>query len=174
MKKVVILGSPGSGKSTFATKLHAKTGIPIVHLDFYYHQRAYNYYNDREAWVAKVQELMQPAAWLMDGNYKSTIPMRCDAADTIILFRLPSWLCLLRALKRRVVYHNKKRADMPSEWKEKADWQFLKYVWTFNTQQMPLITETLAQNSSKEIHIFRTSKEADRFLEQLDANQRQT
>ncbi|MEY8605912.1 hypothetical protein [Muribaculum intestinale] len=32
MKKVIIIGCPGAGKSTFARKLSAKTGLPLYYL----------------------------------------------------------------------------------------------------------------------------------------------
>ena len=36
MKKIIVIGCPGSGKSTFARVLHNKTGIPLYHLDLMY------------------------------------------------------------------------------------------------------------------------------------------
>ena len=168
MKKVIIVGSPGSGKSIFAAKLHDTTGMPLVHLDFYYHQLKYNYYNDRAAWVARVQQLMQPGEWIMDGNYKSTIAMRCQAADTIILFDMPRWLCLYRILTRRFRYRNKQRPDMPEEWTEKLTYEFMRYVWAFSEEQLPIVLEGIAGNTNKKIIIFHKQSEVDSYLATLE------
>ena len=167
MKKVIILGSPGSGKSTFAMRLHDQTKLPLVHLDFYYHQSKYDYINNREPWIARVKELMKPNRWIIDGNYQSTIPLRCEEADTIILFDLPRWLCLYRVLKRRIHFRNKKREDMPSEWVEKANGTFMKFVWEFNKNQLPPILEQLKKNKNKRVVIFKGSSDAERFLAEI-------
>lgn len=165
MKRVVVLGSPGAGKSTFARKLHQQSGLPIVHLDFYFHQSKYDYINNLEAWIARVKTLMEPEEWIIDGNYQSTVPLRCEAADTIILFDLPRWLCMYRVIRRRLLLHNKQRDDMPSEWKEKIGEGFLKFVWNFNKLQKPRIVEVLNQNRHKNIAIFRRSADAKYYLE---------
>ena len=31
--KIIVLGCPGSGKSTFSKKLHELTQLPLIHLD---------------------------------------------------------------------------------------------------------------------------------------------
>lgn len=36
MQRVLIVGSPGAGKSTLAKKLAARTGLPLIHLDDLY------------------------------------------------------------------------------------------------------------------------------------------
>ena len=56
-RKIIVIGSPGSGKSTFARKLHAKTGIPLFHLDLLYH-RPDRTVVSREAFDAKLRILM--------------------------------------------------------------------------------------------------------------------
>ena len=38
MKKIIIIGCPGSGKSTFARKLSDITNIPLYHLDMIWHK----------------------------------------------------------------------------------------------------------------------------------------
>lgn len=167
MKKIVILGSPGSGKSTFAKLLHDKTSLPLIHLDYYYHQSKYNYLSDREAWIKRVTKLIDGKRWIIDGNYQSTIPLRCEAADTIILFDLPRRVCLYRVLKRRIHFRNKQREDMPSEWVEKADRLFIKFVLDFNKNQLPPILEQLIKNSDKEVIVFKKSSDAEKFLKEL-------
>jgi adenylate kinase family enzyme len=164
MKRVVILGSPGSGKSTFAQKLHNETKLPLVHLDFYYHQTEFNYYNDSSAWVDKVEQLMKPKEWIIDGNYQSTIPRRSEVADTIILFNISRWVCLYRVLKRRINYRNKERLDMPSEWREKANWYFIKYLLTFPERQLPDILKELKKYPNKQVLIFKNQKESEQYL----------
>ena len=35
-RRVLVIGMAGSGKSTFSRALSAKTGVPVIHLDFHY------------------------------------------------------------------------------------------------------------------------------------------
>jgi adenylate kinase family enzyme len=178
MKRVVIVGCPGAGKSTFAKKLHERTGLPLVHLDFYHHQRQHNYYTDKPAWISRVKTLMRPEQWIIDGNYMSTIPERFRAADTIIFLDLPRWLCVYRVAKRRFHYRNKRRDDMPSDWTEKANIAFLKYVWHFNRHDKPKLVSEINKhvaidknndkNHAKDVLIFHNSQDAERYLAQLE------
>lgn len=168
MKRVVIVGSPGAGKSTFAAKLAKIAGLPLVHLDYYYHETGKNYYEDKAAWVKRVKELMAEDSWIMDGNYSSTIPERFARADTIIYFDVTRQKALQGVVKRRLKYRNKQRPDMPDDWKEKANLEFLKYVWNFkkhsNTQQE---IEKLRKTKDKKVIVFHGTKEAEQFLKML-------
>ncbi len=83
MKRVTILGSPGTGKTTFAKQLAAKTGLPLIHLDLLYHDKTKDYYSDEAAWQKTVKKLLQQDSWIMDGNYNSTLAERVGKADTV-------------------------------------------------------------------------------------------
>lgn len=167
MKRVVIIGCPGAGKSVFANKLHNKTKLPLVHLDFYYHQKENDYYNNKEQWVKRVEKLIAADSWIMDGNYTSTFDLRFKRADTIIFFDMPRRLSFYRVLKRRIEYRNKQRTDMPSDWKEKANAEFLKYVWQFSKTTRPKILAQLQKNKDKEIIVLQSPRQAQKYLDSL-------
>ena len=167
MKRVVIIGSPGSGKSTFAAALSKKTGLPVIHLDYYYHQKDKNYQSDSKAWRKKVGELIKNDKWIMDGNYASSYDLRLPAAKTIILFNFPRYIAMWQVIKRRVKYHNKPRSDMPDTWKEKADWEFIRYVWGFKKKYDSDIRSILESYKDKEVFIFNSKGEAKIFLARI-------
>jgi adenylate kinase family enzyme len=167
MKRVVVVGSPGSGKSTFSKKLGNKTGLPIVHLDYYHLQSQYNYRVDIESWNAKVVELIKPDRWIVDGNYGATFSERFKAADTIVFFDIPRWICLYRILKRYFYYQNRKRDEMPDDWAEKLDPEFLKYVWHFNKRSKPKILGQIKNNKNENVIIFKKSKKAEDYLSSI-------
>lgn len=168
MKRVAIVGSPGTGKTTFARKLHQKTKLPLIHLDYYYHQKQHNYYNDKPAWVKKVKQLMQQPKWIIDGNYSSTLNLRMGKADTVIFLDYSRRLAIYRIFKRRLEFLRRRRTDMPSDWKETLNKEFLKYVWTFNKEYRPKIVMAIQQNKDKNIRIFKTPYQTKKFLDRLE------
>ncbi len=165
MKRVLVVGCPASGKTTFSCLLAEKTGLPLVHLDYYYHQKKYNYYDNKEAWKKRVISLIEGEAWIIDGNYGSTFPERFAAADTVIFFDLPRRVVMYRLFKRRLQYMRTTRKDMPSDWHEKIDWNFLVLVWRFNKDRRYKIINAIAANPGKKVVTFQTSQEATRYLE---------
>ncbi|MCA9333151.1 AAA family ATPase [Candidatus Saccharibacteria bacterium] len=167
MKRVCIVGCPGAGKTTFATKLAQKIDLPLVHLDYYYHQKKYDYYNDKVAWNKKVQELVQKESWIIDGNYSSTFDIRFKRADTIIFLDFPRRVSFSRVLKRRIKLHGKKRKDMPEEWNEKIDWYFIKYVWKFKGDSRSRVITAIENNKGKQIIVFKSPKETKKYLSDL-------
>ena len=163
MKKIMVIGCPGSGKSTFSRALHEITGIPLFHLDMMY-------WNSDRTTVEKaifrerLSETIQKNEWIIDGNYGSTIELRLQACDTVIFLDYPSDICLNGIMERR----GKARTDMPwIESENKEDAEFIEFIKNFNTQSRPKILELLSEYSHKDIHIFKTRDEANEFLDLL-------
>ena len=159
MNKVIIIGSPGSGKSTFARRLREKTGLPLYYLDMIWHR------TDRtnitpEEFDSRLQKILEKERWIIDGNYLRTLEMRLQACDTVFLLDHPVEVCLQGA-KERI---GTKREDLP--WVEtEFDEEFRQWILDFPNDQLPRINELLEQyRDGKEIHIFRSREEADDFF----------
>jgi adenylate kinase family enzyme len=166
MKRVIIIGCPGSGKSTFARKLAERINLPLEHLDLYYHDNKHDYANDRPAWLKLITNLVSKETWIIDGNYKSTFDLRFERADTIIFFDYPRYITVWRTIKRRIQLHGKQRADMPSNWREKIEASHAKFVWTFNKTERPRIYSYLKKyEKGREIVVFRHPREAEEWLD---------
>ena len=130
MQRVLVIGSPGSGKSTFAAELAARTGLPLVHLDQHY-WRAGWVESDPESWRRRVAELIAADAWVMDGNYGGTLPQRLERADTVIDLELPPWLCVARVVRRAITQFGRTRTDMAASCPERLDPGFFAYTARF-------------------------------------------
>jgi len=164
MKRVLIIGSSGAGKSTFARKLGEKTGLEIIHLDVLHWKPNWTE-PDKEEWQKTVEEALKGDSWIIDGNFGGTMEMRIKASDTVIFFDLPRALCVYRILKRVITYRKGTRPDMAEGCDEKFDWKFLKWVWDFPKQTKPKIEERLKRfENEKTIIRFESRKEVEIFL----------
>ena len=161
MKKVIIIGCPGSGKTTFAEKLHKKTGLPLYHLDGIWHKPDRTHIS-REDFDARMSEIFAENEWIIDGNYSRTIEERIKACDTVFLFDLPTEICLQGAAERL----GQGRYDMP--WTDsELDPKFRSEIESFATDNMPKIYNLLDKyRQNKKIVIFNLREEADNFLKQ--------
>lgn len=160
MKKIMVIGSPGAGKSTFARKLQRKTHLPLYYLDMLWH-RTDKTNVSREEFDARLGEILQKDAWIIDGNYQRTLEMRLQACDTVFLLDFPLEICLA-GVKSRI---GKPREDMP--WIEtEFDAEFKQRILDFPTNQLPQIYALLEKyKENKEIIIFKSRKVADAYFE---------
>ena len=158
MKKIIVIGCPGSGKSTFARALHDKTGIPLYHLDMMY-WNADKTTVEKSVFLERLSAVLEKDEWIIDGNYGSTMELRMAACDTVIFLDYPLDVCLDGIKERR----GKPRSDMP--WIEtEEDAEFIEFIKNYNEQQKPKVLELLEKYSDKNIVIFKSREEADAFL----------
>lgn len=171
-QRVLIIGSGGAGKSTFAKKLSAKTGIPMYHLDALYWQPGWQE-PPREAWQKKVDALLAEEQWIMDGNFGGTLERRVPRADLIVLFDIPSWRCMWNVLKRRIKHNgfsnSRTRPDMAPGCPETLDLKFVLWVLMYPKRNKPKVLETIRKHKqiNTELLIFSNYKAVDEFLAAL-------
>ena len=162
MNKVLVIGCPGSGKSTFARALQSKTGLPLIHLDLLWHKPDKTTVT-REEFDARLAEVLRGKQWIIDGNYNRTLNIRLQACDTVFLFDLPTEVCLSGAQSRI----GKQRADLP--WLEtEFDEEFRQYILHFSAEKLPHLYQALEPyRQSKHITVFHSRAEADKYLQTL-------
>lgn len=161
MKKIIVIGCPGSGKSTFARALHNKTGVPMYHLDMMY-WNADRTTVDKAVFRERLLNTIQKDEWIIDGNYGSTMELRMVACDTVIFLDYTLDVCL-EGIKER---QGKARTDMP--WIEtEEDAEFIEFIKNYKFQSRPKVMELLGKYPHKHIYIFKNRNEADEFLNQI-------
>ncbi|MFC0408403.1 P-loop NTPase family protein [Roseomonas elaeocarpi] len=134
MRRIVVMGPPGSGKSRLARQLGERLGLPVFHLDRFYW---------RPGWVeaptvefrAEVERLAALPGWVIDGNYTGTLEMRLRRADAVVFLDVPSSLSLLRVLRRCLQGYGTVRADVAPGCAERLDPGFLLFTWRWNHRQ---------------------------------------
>ena len=159
MKKIIVIGCPGSGKTTFSLKLSEKLGLPIFHLDAIWH-RGDKTHISREEFDERLSEITALDAYIIDGNYSRTLEYRLIRSDTVILFDLPTNVCIQGALSRV----GKKRCDMP--WSEsELDPRFRGEIEGFRSEKLPQIYSLLEKHKTeKEVIVFTSREDAEKFL----------
>ena len=161
MKRVMIIGCPGSGKSTFARSLTAKTGLPLYYLDMMYWNPDRTT-KPKDEFRAALRETVALPEWIIDGNYGSTLEIRMEACDTVIFLDYPVEVCIAGVEERR----GKPRPDMP--WVEtEPDLEFIEFIKKYNEESRPKVIELLEKYKEKNIIIFKSRSEADDFLRRL-------
>ena len=162
MRKVIVIGCPGSGKTTFSEKLQKKTGLPLYYLDAIWHKPDKTHI-PREEFDERIKEIFKSPRWIIDGNYSRTIEMRLKECDTVFLFDLPTEACIQGARERV----GKGRYDMP--WIEKEfDPEFEAFIKDFPESTLLKIYGLLGKyEAEKNIIIFKSRQEANDFLNSL-------
>lgn len=157
--KAIVIGCPGSGKTTFANKLTQKTGTELFYLDAVWHKPDRTHIS-REEFDKILPEILKKEAWIIDGNYQRTLETRMKACDTVIFFDLPTEVCIQGAIERI----GKARPEMP--WTEtELDPEFKEQIEAFPTKNRPQIYDLLERyGQGREIIIFKSRAEADGFL----------
>ena len=171
MKRVIVIGSGGAGKSTFARGLGEITGLPVVHLDSLFWKPNW-VTTPKDEWAEVVRGQIDKPEWIMDGNFGGTREMRMNAADTIIMLDLPRRVCMYRILKRWFLFRNQTRPDMAEGCDEKIDWEFIMWVWNYGTRSRPRAIEELRSQTEKNVVILRTRREVAKFLERTELENR--
>jgi len=163
VRKVLVVGNGGSGKSTFSIRLGASINIPVVHLDEHYWRPNW-VETPKDEWRKIVQSLIVADSWVMDGNYSGTLRERMMASDTIIYFNRSRIQCLFGVLSRRI---SGKRADAIQGCPERLDLQFIKWIWKYPKVNHPTIMKLLDEfRTTKEIIVIKNRRSARKLIEE--------
>lgn len=166
MKRIVIIGCPGSGKTRLARALGEKLNLTVVHLDRLWWKSGWENVTQEE-FDARLEKALNLDSWIIDGNYSRTMDARLQKCDTIVYLDYSRWVCLWGMLQRVLGNYGKNRTDMPDGCPERFDWEFIKYIWKFNENNRVInYTRTAKYKHAKAI-VLKSRKEAQAFLESL-------
>lgn len=159
--RIIVLGCPGSGKSTFARALAARTGLPLIHLDSVW-WRADGSHISRDEFDRALAELLAGEKWIMDGDYSRTYEVRLRAADTVIFLDYPEDVCMAGIVGRV----GEERPDMP--WTESAlDPELVAMVKNYARDNRPVLLDLLRRYADRQVLVFTDRTRADRWLSEL-------
>ena len=168
MQRVLVMGSSGSGKSTFAMRLSEITGIPFVSLDALFWKPGW-VKSDKAEFRERVTQAARQPRWIMDGNFQShLVELRRDVSDTVIWFDLPRSTCMFGILKRIARSYGQVRPEMGEGCPEKIDFEFFRYVWTYRRLQRPKLLDYFqGLRADQSLVCFTDRAQADDYLQQI-------
>lgn len=162
MQKVIVIGCPGSGKTTFAERLNIITGLPLYYLDAIWHKPDKTHIS-RENFDKSISAILNTAEWIIDGNYSRTLEIRLQQCDTVFLFDLPTEVCIQGATDRL----GKGRYDIPWIDKELTP-SFKQSIQDFPRNSLPRIYELIEKYSkNRQIIVFKSREDVDVFLKSI-------
>lgn len=166
MDRILVIGSPGSGKTTLALKLAERTGLPLVHLDRLFWENNWSHVSS-QIFDRRLLAALHNPHWIIDGNFARTLPLRLSFCDTVIYLDYSRFQCLWGVLTRVVTNYGKVRPDMGGNCPERFDLEFLKSVWRFPRQHRRTYQKLLSEAAGVTVHIFRCRRQAARWLKEL-------
>ena len=166
MKRILIIGNAGSGKTTFAKKLAEKTGLPLIHLDRLYWCGNWEHLS-RDEFDDILQKELEKPAWIIDGNFNRTLPHRLKYCDTVFYFNLPTITCLFGITKRIINNYGKTRYDMGGncpEYFDKQKFSLYQSVISFKKQHHNKYSNILSSANEANVITFKSRREAELYL----------
>lgn len=168
MERILIIGCPGSGKSTLSKQLSKRLNLPILHLDRVFHIDNHHHISKDEL-TRKIQEFIDKnKRFIIDGNYSNsgTLDLRMEHADTIIFFDIPTNICLKNIMNRMI--EQKPRDDIAPGFDNSIyNQDFIDYVKTFKQDKQPYIEECIKKFDG-EIMRIKSYKDTEKLIKQLN------
>lgn len=162
MNRIAIIGCGGSGKSHLARQLATTLGVTPVHLDALYYDTHWNPL-PKDEFAALQHDLVTAPRWVIDGNYASTLPIRLEAADTVIFLDLPARTCLQGIAQRRL-RHGGGQHDTIGIY-DRITWNFVRYILGYRRTMAPRVRTMIAGHAGDaEVTVLRSRRAARRYL----------
>ena len=166
-RRVLVIGMAGSGKSTFSRALSARTGLPVVHLDFHYWKPGWVKPSEAD-WRERQRKLLAGDAWIADGNYHETSDVPLERATTVVLLDVPWWLSAGRAFLRGL---RRPEGELPAGCEDSAlrrlrdEWWLVGRIWQGRRSE-PAEARALVGKHGPDAapHVLRSKDDVRNFL----------
>jgi adenylate kinase family enzyme len=160
MRRVIVIGCQGSGKTRLALNLGQKLGLPVVHLDVLYWLPGWKA-SDKASFRARVADAVASEGWVVDGSFSGlAFDLTLARADTLVVIERPRWLCQWRIACRSAFARDGMRPDLPKGCPEQFDWNLMREAWRYNADRKPVI-EAERVKFGAEVPVVRLSRDRE-------------
>jgi adenylate kinase family enzyme len=165
-QRILVLGSPGSGKTLLSTALSRHLGLELVRLDDFFWKPG-RVRLPTEQWRVLVAKLASRPSWIMDGTYEASLDLRLPAAEAIVYIQSSRWACLWRVITRRLL--NRWRHVDESTNGHALTSFFVRYVFRFPALTQPEVFRLITQlGRGKPLVILDGARGVDLFIRRLE------
>ncbi len=171
MRRIIVVGSQGSGKTSLSRNLGRKLGLPVVYLDVLYWQPGWKP-SDKPSFRARVAEAVAGDAWVIDGSFSGlAFDITLARADALVVIDRPRWLCQWRILWRSAFDRDKARPDLPEGCPEQFDWKLMREAWRYDTERAPVIeAERMQYGADVPVVRLRRDRDIQGFLDSVSVH----
>ena len=158
MRRVVILGCAGAGKTTLARTIGERLVLPVVHLDTLFTLSGWER-RDLESFRAKLAAAIAGNTWVIEGHpdrfpdFAATLELSVPRADLVLYVHQPRWLSLWRVIRRWLIDRGQTRPDLAEGCTEQLDWPSLEWIWGFEQQIRPAAERALVAYATPVVHL---------------------
>jgi adenylate kinase family enzyme len=165
VQRVLIAGSTGAGKSTLATELARRHGLPYTELDSLFHGPGWV---PRPEFLDDVRSVTASDRWVSEWQYDEARPLLLARADTLIWLDFPRRTVMQRVLRRslrRAVLRERTFNDNTEGFRNWLDpGHPVRWAWSNQAQARARVLAAIEQRPDLTVVRLRTPAEVRRWL----------
>jgi adenylate kinase family enzyme len=159
LKRIAIIGSTATGKSTLARRLGSMLDLPVYHLDALYWRPGWAA-TPADEWDATLKLIVAGERWIIDGNFTASMQERLDAADTVVFLDLPRRVSMTAVVRRRIQQLWRLPPGVAEGCRPMFNLRLFRWIWSFPKDHRLGFVRLLAdQPADKRIVILRSRRD---------------
>lgn len=171
VKRIVVTGPAGAGKSELAQALGSRLRIPVTHLDALYWGPGWTP-TPAADWETRQRRALAEESWIVDSQYDDMLPDWIRVADTVVFVDASPLRCFSRVSRRRL--NRDGSAGVPAGTKpsgvHRSLGKFVRNQWRYRRRVRPeLLAELARARNGRTTVVVRRRGDAEALLRGVDS-----